>query len=188
MIEQKTSRRAFLKMTGAGVVGSAVGFSASSYARIAGANDRIRVGVVGFSDRFRSALAPAFMQQAQKLNFELVAVSDIWNRRRDEGVAQWKEKMGHDITGCRNNEELYDRKLADAVFISTADFQHALHAIQAVQAGCDAVALRTQALVTPACGLALHDEVQAERIAELVQCVADRVHGQAVATRLSLGA
>jgi methionine synthase II (cobalamin-independent) len=57
-----------------------------------------------------------------------------------------------------------------------------------VQAGCDAVALRTQALVTPACGLALHDEAQAERIADLVQRVADRVHGQAVATRLSLGA
>ncbi len=31
-----------------------------------------------------------------------------------------------------------DKKLADAVFISTADFQHALHAIQAVEAGCDA--------------------------------------------------
>jgi hypothetical protein len=57
-----------------------------------------------------------------------------------------------------------------------------------VQAGVDAVALRTQALVTPACGLALHDEAQAERIAELVQRVADRVHSQAVATRLSLGA
>jgi hypothetical protein len=34
----------------------------------------------------------------------------------------------------------------------------------------------------------LHDEAQAERIAELVQRVAERVHGQAVATRLSLGA
>jgi methionine synthase II (cobalamin-independent) len=57
-----------------------------------------------------------------------------------------------------------------------------------VQAGCDAVALRTQALVTPACGLALHDEAQAERIVELVTRVGDRVHSQAVATRLSLGA
>jgi len=46
--------------------------------------------------------------------------------------------MGHDITTCRNNEELYDRKLVDAVFISTADFQHAQHAIEAVKAGCDA--------------------------------------------------
>jgi hypothetical protein len=45
-----------------------------------GANDRVRVGAVGFSDRFRSALVPAFMEHAAKLNFEIVAVSDIWNR------------------------------------------------------------------------------------------------------------
>jgi predicted dehydrogenase len=138
MIEQRTSRRAFLKMTGAGVVGSAVGFSASSYARIAGANDRIRVGVVGFSDRFRSALAPAFMPHAQKLNFELVAVSDIWNQRRDEGAAYLHKLTGKVPAAARNNDELYARKDIDAVMIATADFQHAYHAVEAVKAGRDA--------------------------------------------------
>ena len=49
-----------------------------------------------------------------------------------------KEKMGHDIIGCRNNEELYNLKNIDAVFVATSDFQHALHAIEAVKAGCDA--------------------------------------------------
>ena len=33
---------------------------------------------------------------------------------------------------------MYGKKLVDAVFISTADFQHATHAIEAVKAGCDA--------------------------------------------------
>jgi predicted dehydrogenase len=46
--------------------------------------------------------------------------------------------MQHDIIACRNNEEMYDQKLVDAVFIGTADFQHALHCIEAVNAGCDA--------------------------------------------------
>ncbi len=137
----KNTRRAFVKksaLAGAGVMMARTAWTASSYNRIIGSNDRVRVGVVGFSDRHRTTHMPCFMNHYKELNFDVVAVSDIWNRRRDEGTSQWKEKMGHDITGCRNNEELYDRKLVDAVFISTADFQHARHAIQAVEAGCDA--------------------------------------------------
>ena len=116
----------------------AFSFGAKSYANIIGANDRVRVGVVGFSDRHRASHMPSFMNHYKELNFDVVAVSDIWKLRREEGAATWKEKMGHDIVACRNNEELYDKKLVDAVFISTADFQHALHAIEAVKAGCDA--------------------------------------------------
>lgn len=137
----KKSRRTFIKestLAASGVLIAQQGFTASSYRRIKGANDRVRVGVVGFSDRHRSTHMPCFMNHYKELNFDIVAVSDIWNRRREEGMAQWKQKMQHDIAGCRNNEELYDKKLADAVFISTADFQHARHAIQAVEAGCDA--------------------------------------------------
>ena len=107
-------------------------FSAKSYSNILGANDRVRVGVVGFSDRHRQSHLPCFMNHYKELNFDLVAVSDIWKIRREEGAALWKEKMGHDIVACRNNEEMYDKKLVDAVFIGTADFQHALHAIEAV--------------------------------------------------------
>ena len=137
----KNSRRAFIKksaLAGTGLLIAKAGFTAASYRRIMGSNDRVRVGVVGFSDRHRSTHIPCFMNHYKEMNFDIVAVSDIWNRRREEGAAQWKQKMQHDIVACRNNEELYDKKLADAVFISTADFQHALHAIQAVEAGCDA--------------------------------------------------
>jgi predicted dehydrogenase len=137
----KNSRRAFIKksaLAGTGILVAHRGWTASSYKRIIGSNDRVRVGVVGFSDRHRSSHMPCFMNHYKEMNFDIVAVSDIWNRRREEGAAQWKMKMQHEIVACRNNEELYDRKLVDAVFISTADFQHARHAIQAVEAGCDA--------------------------------------------------
>jgi predicted dehydrogenase len=136
----KNSRRRFIQQTtmaGAGLLVAKAGFSAQSYRRIIGSNDRVRVGVVGFSDRHRSSHMPCFMNHCKELNFDVVAVSDIWNKRREAGAAQWKEKMGHDIVACRNNEELYSKKLVDAVFVSTADFQHALHATEAVKAGCD---------------------------------------------------
>src|SRR5690606_9798440 len=51
----KNSRRNFIKTTAAATVG-AMAFSAQSYARIMGANDRVNVGIVGYSDRFRGSL------------------------------------------------------------------------------------------------------------------------------------
>jgi predicted dehydrogenase len=138
----KNSRRHFIRQTAvasaAAVLLPKVSWSAQSYKRIIGANDRVRVGVVGFSDRHKGSHIPCFMNHYKELNFDLVAVSDIWKLRREEGAATWKEKMGHDVIACRNNEEMYDKKLVDAVMISTADFQHARHAIEAVNAGCDA--------------------------------------------------
>lgn len=138
----KSSRRLFIKqaaLTGAGVLVAKVGWTAKSYSRIMGSNDRVNVGVIGFSDRHKNSHLPSFMNHYKELNFDIVAVSDLWSKRREEGVATWKGKMGHDIIGCRNNEELYDQKIVDAVFIGTADFQHARHTIEAVRAGCDAM-------------------------------------------------
>jgi hypothetical protein len=68
MARGSASRRSFLKLAGAGVAGTALSAAASSYARIAGANDRVGVGIVGFSDRFKNSLAPAFMKSAGELN------------------------------------------------------------------------------------------------------------------------
>jgi predicted dehydrogenase len=135
------SRRNFIRQTAkasAAVYAATIGLSAKSYGNILGANDRVRIGAVGFSDRFRQSLFPSFFNHYKELNFDLVAVSDIWKVRREEGQSFLKEKMGHDIQACVNNDELYKIKDLDAVIISTADFQHALHAIEAVKAGKDA--------------------------------------------------
>ncbi len=135
-----THRRDFIKTTIKATAATALaanGFSAKSYANILGANDRVRLGVIGYSDRFRQSHFPSFQNHYKELNFDIVAVSDIWKIRRDEGVSFLTSKMEHAITGCRNNEELYSLKDIDGVFISTADFQHALHAIEALKAKKD---------------------------------------------------
>src|SRR5271167_3128553 len=138
VIFEDKNRRDFLKMGSAVLAGAAVPWTATSYAAIVGANDRVRVALIGPGDRAKSALVPAFQDHAKELNFEFVAVSDIWNRRRDEGAAFIQKHCGSPIASVRNNDELYARKDVDAVIIATADFQHALHGVEAVQAGRDA--------------------------------------------------
>ena len=95
------------------------------------------MGIVGFSDRFKNSLLPGFLSNYKEFNFDIVAVSDIWKLRREEGGAYLQQKMDHPIKQYINNEALYNSKTVDAVMISTADFQHALHTIEAVKAGCD---------------------------------------------------
>ena len=129
-------RREFLHKGALASLGT-LAFSPKSYSKILGANDRVRVACVGFSDRHRASHVPPFKALAKGMNFEMVALSDLWNRRRDEGKAFLEKELGGNIQTYRNNEELYSAKGIDAVFISTADFQHALHTIEAVKAGCD---------------------------------------------------
>ena len=57
-----------------------------------------------------------------------------------------------------------------------------------VRGGCDPVLLRTQSLVTPACGLATHGVTQAEGVLSLTRQVAVRLHDQALGVRLAVGA
>jgi predicted dehydrogenase len=136
------TRRDFVKSTALTAAWLGAGrMTALGAARVPGANDRVRVGVVGFSDRFRESLLGAFNAHAKEMNFDLVALSDIWNRRREEGKAQIEKAVGHPIEVFRNNEEMYGKlKDLDAVIVSTADFQHALHIVEAVEAGKDAYA------------------------------------------------
>lgn len=140
MESNQKNRREFLKAGSAALAATAFASSASSYAQIMGANDRVNVGVVGCGDRMKDGDLPAFFASAKDLNFKIVAVSDIWNRRREEGAAYIQKLAGTSdpVDAMRNNEGLYARKDVDAVIIATADFQHAYHGTEAVNAGRDA--------------------------------------------------
>src|SRR6266436_4987744 len=133
----KNSRRDFIQTATLGTAGVMIGTRASSYANILGANDRVRVAVVGPGDRASDALIPSFLKLSDELNFELVAISDLWKLRRDAAAAKIKERIGKDVAQARNNDELYAMKDIDAVIIATADFQHAYHCMEAVRAGRD---------------------------------------------------
>jgi len=136
--EMSESRRSFVKGAVAGTAGLALSTKASSYSRVLGANGRVRVAVVGPGDRARDALIPAFLRLSGELNFDLVAVCDIWNQRREEGAAFVAKHTGAEAPlQVRNTEELYSMKGIDAVIIATADFQHAYHCMEAVRAGKD---------------------------------------------------
>jgi hypothetical protein len=54
--------------------------------------------------------------------------------------------------------------------------------------GCNPMRLRTQAIITPACGLALHSPAQVPAVYALVRRIAERVQDQALAARMSAGA
>jgi predicted dehydrogenase len=137
-----TSRRQFVKtLTVASAVSALPGILQAQKApsqNVVGANSRINVACVGFSDRFTDALLPAFLKSKDELNFDMVALADLWSVRREKGKALLEKQLGHGIDLYRSDEELYEKaKNVDAVIISTADFQHAMHTHHAVRAGKD---------------------------------------------------
>jgi predicted dehydrogenase len=138
MALKDSNRREFLKAGSAALAATAFNWSAKSYAAIPGANDRVRTAVVGCGDRMKGALIPSFSEHAKAMNFEFVAVCDIWNRRREEGAEYIKKVSGFTVEPVVNTDALYARKDVDAVLIATADFQHARCGIEAVNAGRDA--------------------------------------------------
>ena len=69
-----TDRREFIQKSSVGAAALTVGgltFSAKSYGRIIGANDKVNVAVVGFSDRFNSALFPSFNDHSESPEFSV---------------------------------------------------------------------------------------------------------------------
>lgn len=152
-MSEKVSRREFIgagsAAVGAGMLAGcatgtkgilAEGKAPSLY--VLGANERVRVACVGYSDRFRGSLFPAFNAVKDELNFDMVAVADLWKKRLHENaVPEIEKKLGHKVDAFPSDVALYEAKDKldlDAVIISTADFQHAQHAAHAVNAGLDA--------------------------------------------------
>src|SRR5487761_1173231 len=127
-------RRTFVKQ--AGVAALAAGMDARSYARVLGANDRIRLGQLGCGQRSHGHVHMAHLA-SKHMPVETVAVCDLWTLARDARADQVKAAFNLDPKKYKYSEEMLAGKDIDGVMIATGDFQHAKLCIEVVQAGKD---------------------------------------------------
>jgi predicted dehydrogenase len=136
MSKDGRSRRAVLQQA-AGLAGlAAFTTTVRAETHVLGANERLGIGVIGAGDR-GTALMAWVESLARTHNAALVAVCDIWNRRRGSAADVIREWTNRDPIQCRRMEELCQRPEVDAILIATPDFQHPPLTRQAVEAGKD---------------------------------------------------
>src|SRR5512142_1947221 len=91
-MQDSISRRTVLKAGVGG--GAALAFSAASYARVIGANDRIAIAQIGCGGRGVGAHMAGIAPYAKEQNIEVTAVCDPWRLRREEASAKANETYG----------------------------------------------------------------------------------------------
>ena len=129
-------RREFLKkaMVGAAAAsfgGILPGFSAKSYANIKGANDRVKVGMMGVNAR-GLALANNFSLQK---NCEIISVSDVDTRAAIKCIASVEKNQNKKPKDVPDFRKALENKDLDALVIAAPDHWHAPAALLASQAG-----------------------------------------------------
>jgi predicted dehydrogenase len=132
----RRSRRSFLQRSAAGLAGAAavtIPSTAQSQARVAGANRRVRVGLIGCG-----GMGTSDLRQSLRLGSEVVALCDV----DDTQSARVKELVSKDFSQTpalvtRDFRRVLDRPDVDAVIVATPDHWHALATVMACQAGKD---------------------------------------------------
>jgi len=120
----KINRREFLQKSAVVAAGrAALGNTALSYTRIAGANDRISLGHIGVGDR-GSELDGIVARLKDQQNVAMTAVCDLWKHNLDRAVAANEKYYGKAPRAFQHPEELLALKDVDAVIISTPEHSH----------------------------------------------------------------
>ena len=123
---EKLERRDFIKQ--ATTTAAAAAFTASSYSKVLGANDRVRLGIIGPGDRGQQ-LMKEFIEAPTP---EFAAAADVYTRRHEE-----VKKFGAAIKAFKDHRSLLEQKDVDAVIIATPLHCHARHFLDTLAAGKD---------------------------------------------------
>ena len=122
------NRRDFMKraaFTTAGVSMSMAGFSTG---KVLGANDRIRLGVIGTGRQGRDD-----MRNFMKHGVEVAAVCDVYQPNLEKGLAD----AGGNAKSFKDFRNILDDKGIDVVLVGTPDHWHPLPMVEACKAGKD---------------------------------------------------
>jgi len=120
----KISRRAFVSASAASIVATA-----ASANRVLGANNRLRIGIIGCGGLAQGAHIPSLMKMKEADNLEIVAVCDVYQKRLDQAAA---------TTGAaqvKDYRAMLDRKDIDYVAVVTPEHWHARMTLDAADAG-----------------------------------------------------
>ncbi|MBD3265714.1 gfo/Idh/MocA family oxidoreductase, partial [bacterium] len=121
-------RRDFIKKTSAMTAGVSLIGNASKWA---GANDFIRVGIIGMGGR-----GGHHMHTASKMDkVKVAAIADPDERRVQKWANELNDKVGYKPDGYQDLRKIIDDSSIDAVMIATSNHWHALSGIWAMQAG-----------------------------------------------------
>ena len=125
-----TSRRLFLAT-------AALPFTARSYSRIIGANDRIQIAEIGCGHRARGHRLMLKKSAATDPKFDVRSVCDLWTTNRDRAASDVEKMFGARPRTFKYSEEVLADPQLDAVMLGTGDHQHARLLAEVVRAGKD---------------------------------------------------
>jgi predicted dehydrogenase len=130
------TRRNFLKKAVAGTIGitmadKLLASEANSYRSITGANEVIRIAVIGCNSRGAS-MAGTFARQK---NTQVIYICDVDDIAMQKGIKSVKEVTGKEPKGVKDFRKILDDKDLDAVYIATPDHWHAPASILSLTAG-----------------------------------------------------
>jgi predicted dehydrogenase len=132
----ENTRRDFIKKT---VLGTTALFAYPS-ARVLGANDRVRIGMIGVGGRGQELLK----QILEVPNVQLVAIADVYSRRRDEA-----KQMAPGIQTLDDHRRLLELNDIDGVIVASPLHIHARHFLDTVAAGKDLYCEKTMTWSIP---------------------------------------
>lgn len=124
-MNDKIERRDFIKQT---VATGAV--LAGAHSNILGANDRIRIGVIGVGREGRGVVKTF----ARNSDVQIVVLCDVYEPQIETAI---KEVGLEGVERSKDFRRVLDRKDLDAVIVATPDHWHALNTVMACQAGKD---------------------------------------------------